>query len=62
MRTTIGRYDTMEQAAIAHDMVSYKLYGDFAWLNFPNLKNVYETRSLTERMEHWVETALAKKC
>ena len=62
MQTTIGRYDTMEQAAVAHDLVSYKLYGDFAWLNFPNLKNVYETRSLTERMEHWVETALAKKC
>ncbi len=33
--TTIGRYNSAEEAAIERDKAVYRLRGEFAWLNFP---------------------------
>lgn len=33
--TTIGRFASIETAAIARDVAAYREYGSFAWLNFP---------------------------
>lgn len=32
---TIGRYDTAVEAAIAYDDAAHEIFGEFAWLNFP---------------------------
>jgi len=34
--TTIGRYDTAEEAALVRDQAVFQLHGEFAWLNFPD--------------------------
>lgn len=39
-KINLGTYKSIEEAARVYDIKAKELFGEFAWLNFPEISNV----------------------